>query len=218
MNKRIYTYFIFFAIVLTFVIGWFIEIVNGKIPVVDLKMQQVALTYNDTFVYTFFRWMTELGSEHFVIPFVIVMMFVIGFILRDWLPAVTFGLGVLSAHILNLVIKNFVERDRPSISVVLNAEGFSYPSGHAMVSIVCYGLLAFFITKKLTSMKAKFITQFLFALLVFLVGMSRPMLNVHYLTDVITGFVLGYLCFIGIISLYEYLQRKRRDHQSEKVA
>lgn len=210
MNKRNYIYFILLVVMLFFVVRWFITIISGDIPKVDKWMQEVAATFSDTFVYTFLRWMTELGSEHFVIPFVIVMVFVIGFIFRDWVPALTFGLGVLGAHILNMVIKNFVERERPSISVVLNAEGFSYPSGHAMVSIVCYGLLAFFIAKKLTSMRLKFIVQCFFALLVFLIGISRPFLNVHYLTDVVTGYVLGYFCFIGIIYLYESIQRKRQ--------
>src|SRR5690625_2015499 len=128
MKKQHYIYFIFLAVVLCFIVRWFITILGGDIPKVDLWMQEVAAVFTDTFVYTCLRWMTELGSEHFVIPFVIVMVFIIGFVLRDWFPGITFGLGVLGAHILNIIIKNFVERERPSISVMLNAEGFSYPS------------------------------------------------------------------------------------------
>ncbi len=210
MKKRYYIYLVFLATVLYFVINWFVMILNGDIPKIDLWMQQVAAVYSDTFVYTFLRWMTELGSEHFVKPFVVIMVFVIGFAFRDWVPAVTFGFGVLGAHILNTLIKGLVERERPSISAVLDAEGFSYPSGHAMVSIVCYGLLAYFVAKKFSTTRAKLIVQSSFALLVLFIGMSRPFLNVHYLTDVVTGYVLGYFCFIGMIYLYEFIQLKRQ--------
>jgi len=79
-----------------------------------------------------------------------------------------------------------------------------------MVSIVCYGLLAFFISKKLKSSTAIFTLQYCTALVVFFIGLSRPILNVHYLTDVATGFFLGFLVFLILIYVYEYIQRRRQ--------
>jgi len=210
LKKRYYLYFLLLAVTLFFVVSWFITIIGGGLPLIDKWMQSFAAIYAETPIYTIFRWITELGSKHFVQPFTIVMTIIIWWIFRDWLPALTFGLGVLGSHLLNNFIKELVARERPSISVVLNAEGFSYPSGHAMVSIVCYGLLAFFIAKKLKSSTSILLVQFTTALIVFLIGLSRPFLNVHYLTDVATGFFLGFFFFIGLVYLYEFIQRKRK--------
>lgn len=206
MKKRHYIYLPFFAVVLFFLVSWFIIILRGEVPQTDRWVQNITLLYTDTFIYTFSRWMTELGTADFLIPFGIIMVFAIWWMMRDWFAGAVFGVGVLGTHMLHLTIKELVERERPTISVILDAEGYSYPSGHAMVSIVLYGLIAFFIGKKLTSVKAKFIVQILFAMIVFFIGISRPLLDVHYLTDVITGYALGYFCLIATSWIYEYIR------------
>lgn len=192
------------------VIGtWIVEIMNGKLPYVDQWTRALVERFDDTYVYTFLRGMTELGSTSFLVPFIFVMTFVIWWMLRDYVPAIIFAGGTLTSHLLNTVIKNLVARERPSISVAANAEGHSFPSGHAMISMVCYGLLAYFITKKMRSTKAIFCVQLFFAMLVFLIGLSRFFINVHYLTDVMTGFFLGFVCLIGLLSLYGTIQKRR---------
>lgn len=211
MKRRNFIYIPFLAVVLFFVANWLIIILRGEVPHIDRWMQNIASLYTDTFIYTFSRWMTELGTGDFLIPLGIIMFFVIWWMLRDWFAGAVFGIGVLGTHMFHLTIKALVERERPTISIILDAQGYSYPSGHAMVSIVLYGLIAFFIAKKFTSVKAKFIVQLLFAMLVFFIGISRPLLDVHYLTDVITGYVLGYFCLIATIWIYEYIRDKRRD-------
>lgn len=192
------------------VIGtWIVEIRAGKLPYVDQWTRSLVEQFDDTFVYTFLRGMTELGSESFLIPFIVVMTFVLWWALRDYVPAVIFAGGTLASHLLNTFIKNLVARERPSISVAANAEGYSFPSGHSIMSMVCYGLLAYFITIKFRSTKVIFLVQLVLALIVCLIGLSRFFINVHYLTDIMTGFFLGFVCLIGLISLHEWIQRRR---------
>lgn len=203
--------FPFIGIVLLMVIAvWIFKVMNDEIPLVDQWTRSIVPQVADTPLYTIFRWMTELGSESFVIPFTIIMIGVIAIAFREWLAPLTFGLGVLGSHLLNTLIKRLVARERPSISVLLNAEGHSFPSGHAMVSMVCYGLLAFFLVKKLKNTTVVLFVQFGFALLIFLIGISRFFINVHYLTDIATGFILGYLCLVGIIYLYREINDFKR--------
>src|SRR5699024_5714558 len=118
---------------------------------------------------------------------------------KDYRPALIFGLGTLFAHLLNKLIKTLVMRERPSISTLLDAEGYSFPSGHAMVSIVCYGLLAYFIMIKSQSVKWTRGIQIFFYSVIFLVGISRYILNVHFLTDVIGGFFIGFIVLMAFI-------------------
>lgn len=213
-KKRNNIIFTFITIILLMIIGiWIFKVMNDEIPYVDQWTRGIVPKVADTPLYTMFRWVTELGSQSFVIPFTVVMIVLFAIVFRDWLPPTVFGLGVLGSHILNTLIKRLVARERPSISALLNAEGHSFPSGHAMVSMVCYGLIAFLLVKKLKNTTIALYVQFVFALLIFLIGISRFFINVHYLTDIVTGFVLGYLCLVTIVYFYGKIEQKRSQSQ-----
>lgn len=192
------------------VIGiWFFQIMNDRMPYADKFTRGLVGQLENSLLYNPFRMMTNLGSDFFLYPFVIIAAIVLFIWFKHWLPAVIFAGGTLASHFVNVFIKRIVTRERPSISVEANAEGYSFPSGHAMVSIVCYGLLAYFITKKLKSKAAKLFVQILFSLLIFLIGISRYVINVHYLTDIIAGFFFGSLLLLCSIYLYERINSKR---------
>jgi len=206
-NRKYIIFFILFGIVVSFI--WIIQLLNDAVPYVDLWTRGLVGELEDTYIFTFFRFMTEFGSGTFLTPFVIIFAFVLAYLYRSWLAPLFFAGGTLLSHLINLGIKAAVERDRPSILAEANATGYSFPSGHAMISMVCYGLLSYFICKKLTSNKAIMITQIFFATIIFLIGISRYVINVHYLTDVAAGFVAGFVCLLGFICIYEITQNRR---------
>lgn len=208
LDKRNSVRIVLTILVLLVIGSWVVEIMNGKLPYVDQWTRSFVEQFDGTFVYAFLRGMTELGSTSFLVPFIVVMTLVLWWVLNNYVPAVIFAGGTLTSHLLNTLIKHLVARERPSISVAANAEGHSFPSGHAMMSMVCYGLLAYFISKKFGSTKVIFLIQLFFALIVFLIGLSRFFINVHYLTDIISGFFLGYICLIGLITLYVWIQKR----------
>ncbi|WP_240510188.1 phosphatase PAP2 family protein [Virgibacillus profundi] len=209
MKKQYYIILFLLALVLFMIGTWIVKIVSGGVPFVDQWTRDLVEKLDDTYIYTGFRWVTNLGSEPFMVPFTVIAALILWWMFRSWLPALIFAGGTLGSHLLNKLIKALVDRERPSILVSANAEGHSFPSGHAMISMVCYGLLAYFIAKKLTSTKSKLLVQFLLALLIFLIGISRYVINVHYLTDVVAGFIIGFLCLVGLIYLYEWLHKRR---------
>ncbi len=92
---------------------------------------------------------------------------------------------------LNTTVKNVVGRPRPSLREPLaTAFGESFPSGHAMMSVVGYGaLLLVFLPVIPRRVRAAAIA--LTASLVLAIGFSRLALGVHYITDVLGGYVLG---------------------------
>ncbi|MFC4024516.1 phosphatase PAP2 family protein [Oceanobacillus longus] len=208
-NKRQSIILILLSIVFVVTVGWIVQIINGSVPYVDRWTRELVGTLDNSVFYEGFRIVTELGSRSFLFPFVIVMAVLIWVLLKNWFAALVFAGGTLATHILNLFIKNVVDRERPSISVAANAEGYSFPSGHAMIPMVCYGLLAYFLVKKMKSKSAILTTQITLALIVFLIGISRYVINVHYLTDVMAGFVIGFICLVGFIYLYESVQKIR---------
>ncbi len=195
---------------------WIGQILTGHVPFLDQWTRSTVADVSDTMLYQFFWSMTHLGSEFFMVPFTITMALGLSVLYRDWIQAVFFAGGTLATKFANSLIKHLVGRERPSILEAANAEGFSFPSGHAMISLVAYGLLMYMIVKKLRSRTVSLIIQVGFAALITVIGMSRYFINVHYLTDVIAGFVIGFLCLMGLIKLYESTiqYRDKRQYQT----
>lgn len=207
MMKKDRTLLLFLLIAVLIITGvWVVQIVNGYVPYIDTWSNQFVETLHNSIIYQPFRLVTNLGSESFLVPFVVVMTIVLSILLKKWFVAILFPGGILLTHQLNILIKSLVVRERPSISVAANAEGYSFPSGHAMISMVCYGLIAYLLVKKMKSHVLIFITQTMFVTLIFLIGISRYVIHVHYITDIVAGFALGFICLIGLIYVYERME------------
>ncbi|RIU90669.1 phosphatase PAP2 family protein [Oceanobacillus picturae] len=214
-SKKNYLLLVLLVAVVVMIGLWITKILNGTLPYMDQWTRDpVEGLAVDSQFYTVFRWITELGSSHFVIPLVVIMAVILYWKYRTILPVLVFAGGTWGAHVINVWIKHVVQRERPSILVAANAEGYSFPSGHAMISMVCYGLLAYFIVQLVKKPKAKKLIQGGLAFLILLIGISRYVINVHYLTDVMAGFILGYLWVLVMIFLYEKLRHRRKKIQS----
>lgn len=183
---------------------------NQKMPYIDLWTRSFVDLMAERKGYFLARSLTELGSDTFLVPFTFVMMFVLWILYRNWLPALIFSGGTLLSYFLNLLIKGMFARERPSINIAANAEGYSFPSGHAMISLVCYSLLFYFLMKKLSTKRWIPFLRCVKIALVFSIGMSRYVINVHYLTDVVTGFIIGYFLYKGIVYTYEWVVTQNR--------
>lgn len=107
--------------------------------------------------------------------------------------AIFLNASLLSARWLTVVLKNLFERSRPAGEALTIASGYSLPSGHAIASMAFYGYLAVWLLRQKDRPAARWEAVSLF-LLIILIGFSRIYLNVHYLSDVLAGFVLGYIC------------------------
>lgn len=203
-NKMLYFIIICFLSLLLIITNWGVHIKREKMPRFDQWSRPLVDIVAETKIYTVFRWITEFGSFYVVFPLTILVIILLWVLFKSYIPALIFGSGVLSAYLFNQLLKQLIARERPSISVILNAEGYSFPSGHSMVTIVCYGLIAYFIGIKMTSFKRKVMVQLMLGSLVLLIGLSRYILNVHYITDIVSGFTFGSV----ILFLCIYIHKK----------
>src|SRR5699024_4902761 len=215
MQKRFLLLYIALITLYIFIGIWVFTIKEGKLPFVDQWTGEYVESFADTAFYDLFWSVTHLGSESFLIPFTVLLAIILWLLCKDWLVALFFSGGSLLSHLLNMFIKNMVARERPSISVEANAEGFSYPSGHSMITMVCYGLLMYFLVRTIKNKKIGILVQIGFALLIFLIGTSRYIIHVHFATDIITGFTLGFSLLILFIYLCEKRDGKRRIGKSQ---
>jgi undecaprenyl-diphosphatase len=120
---------------------------------------------------------------------------------KDFAGILTVVVAVAGSNVLNKVIKNLMERDRPPF--LHGEDGFSFPSGHAMVGIVFLLTAAYFISKEVSSIKLKWGIYTLALLIGFLTGLSRVVEQAHFPSDVLAGFLVGFSIFTLTTFLYE---------------
>ena len=80
-------------------------------------------------------------------------------------------------------------------------KSYSFPSGHSMISVLFFGSIIYLVNKY--NVKHKKLITFSLSTFVLLVGISRIYLGVHYLTDVVGGYLLGFIVLFLIIHLFE---------------
>lgn len=102
-----------------------------------------------------------------------------------------FLLNLILVFLLNYVLKILFSRNRPADINLIVETGFSFPSGHAMMSLGIYGFLIYLLLLSDKNKISKIIGTASLVLLIFLIGISRIYLGVHYATDVIAGFIIS---------------------------
>jgi membrane protein DedA with SNARE-associated domain/membrane-associated phospholipid phosphatase len=125
-------------------------------------------------------------------------------ILTAWLAA--FG----GAGLLTVVLKNLIQRPRPANAAdFLNGTSFSFPSGHALGSLVGYGMLAYVIGAGwIEGRRGRLRLVIATAVLVIAIGLSRLYLGVHYFSDVVAGYAVGVLWLSVCMSGLQVAQRR----------
>ena len=140
---------------------------------------------------SFFKLCSTLGSTWFYVILVLTLV-----ILKNK-KDIWVGIHLLIIQGMNRIIKALVKRPRPSqIYHLVKETNYSFPSGHSMSAMIGYGLLVLEVKK--SSLKYKKVIEIFLMMMIFLIGLSRIYLGVHYFSDVIGGFLLSlsYLLFI----------------------
>ncbi|MDT8903429.1 phosphatase PAP2 family protein [Anaeroselena agilis] len=115
--------------------------------------------------------------------------------------AATLAVCLVGASALNWLLKSLFERARPDLFKVISATGYSFPSGHAMVSLCFYGMAAYLLCRHIRGLQAQIVVYSLAAVLVSAIGFSRIYLGVHYPSDVLGGYFAGGTWLILCVSL-----------------
>ena len=137
-----------------------------------------------------------------------VLLIVCYLLKKNWKRAVEIGLAGLGGFAVNYIMKLYFHRARPLHPLMDPLKTFSFPSGHATSAIIFYGLLAYLLWKtELPKAYRYFLTSFLF-LYALLIGLSRIYLRMHYPSDVLAGFFIGFAWLLLSVWLFERLKKK----------
>jgi undecaprenyl-diphosphatase len=206
--------------VFVWIFGGIVEDVIHHDPLVMVDQWVVGrvLYFRSQLTTSVMKLITQLGGAKFIAPCsLLVILFLI--LKKYYYRAAGFTVAVIGGSLLNSILKVLIHRLRPiSETTLISVYGWSFPSGHAMSSVIFYGMITYFLIKATDSWKSRsfFIVTAVFVAT--LIGFSRIYLQVHYLSDVLAGFAGGLfwlsVCITGL-ELYD-LKRKIEMKQAGK--
>lgn len=183
---------------------------NASLQKIDASIHDWAVRERTSGATTFFTVMTIIGGPLGLA----VLMTVVGIILaiqRRWRWLIYVAVTAGGGGLLNLELKRYFARARPVAAEMLRrANGYSFPSGHAMGSAVAFGALAYLAFRAIRSWPAKAAVMAFLYTLIAAVSLSRVYLGVHWISDVLAGVTVGTVWVTTTTVAYETLRRIRR--------
>ncbi len=167
------------------------EIMNGDI--IGYKIVSTFLISD--FTTQIAKFITNFGGAIFLIILAITLFILI----KNKKIGLSIFLNLAVITALNQLLKRILQRPRPTEYRIIEETGYSFPSGHSMISMAFYGYLIYLIYKHVKNRYIKWISIIILSILICSIGVSRIYLGVHYTSDVLGGF------FISIAYLVIYI-------------
>lgn len=155
---------------------------------------------------SFFKWITDFGYFHYIFTICIVLLI----FYKNKKELIHLYVIIMISTSINNILKLVFARPRPMLIPLVTEKSYSFPSGHAMASMTFYGYLIYMLWNSKLEKKWKIIGSTLLGLLIVTIGYSRIYLNVHYISDVLAGYM------ISIILLYVYIKLKKSNFMITK--
>ena len=168
------------------------EIMNGDI--IGYKIISTFLISD--FATPIAKFITNFGGAIFLITLTVILVILI----KNKKIGLSIFSNLIIITVLNQLLKRILQRPRPTEFRIIEETGYSFPSGHSMVSMAFYGYLIYLIYKYVKNKYVKWISIVLLSILICSIGVSRIYLGVHYTSDVLGGFLVSISYLILFIS------------------
>jgi undecaprenyl-diphosphatase len=202
------------AVAAIFFFGWFAdEMRDGDTARFDDSIRVFVHSFASPFLTEVMRFASFLGSTLFLVLLGIAVFGIFYYVKRRR-AAVLFAITTIGATVLLVTLKLAFNRARPEpfFDTVL-PDSFSFPSGHSLASFCFYLALAAIVTNRVKNRSLQITIWIFAAALVLLIGISRIYLGVHYPSDVLAGFVIGFI-WVMTIAVADKLLRARKKQTS----
>ena len=164
------------------------DVFNKEIMKGDIIGYKIVSTFLiSDFATPIAKFITNFGGAIFLVIATITLFIVI----KNKKIGISILSNVAIVTVLNQLIKRILQRPRPTEYRIIEETGYSFPSGHSMVSMAFYGYFIYLIYKYVKNKYVKWISISLLSLLICAIGISRIYLGVHYTSDVLGGFLIS---------------------------
>lgn len=198
-------------LVMGYIISLFIGLVedivtSDSIVAMDHFVSQQMGLLSESSVVNFFIFMTSLGSTP-ITCLVVLLTGILCWVIGQRYVVIGLLTATIGSTVFTFLSKLLFHRGRP-LDILLLEQTYSFPSGHATVAIALYGFLAYMairFSRDFTRQVRIVVITIFFSILI---GLSRIVLNEHYLSDVLGGYLVGALWLTVGISVTEWLSAR----------
>ena len=167
--------------------------------------KQISLLISDNMTF-FVKIITNFGSAAMLISITLLIML----LFKNKRYGILTMINLAIVFGFNLFLKFIFARPRPMDINIIEESGYSFPSAHSMVSTAFYGFIIYLIITSSISKKHKTIYSLLLGLLIIFICLTRVYLGVHYMSDVLGGFLIAMSYLILFVTLIDkYLTNKK---------
>ena len=188
------------------------DVFNKEIMQGDVIGYEIISKYLMSDIATnFAKIITNLGGAIFLIICAVILLIFI----KNKRIGISICTNLALITVLNQAIKALLKRPRPDEYRIIEETGYSFPSGHSMVSMAFYGYLIYLISQNIKNKYLKYTLIVILSLLIVSIGISRIYLGVHYTSDVLGGFLISisYLIVYTIFS-NNFILKKEHNHNN----
>ena len=186
-----------------FILLTILTLINLLTPV-DSAIESYVIGIRSDRLTSIMKTITNIARAYSLISISVILLFVI----RDKKISLSIIINLICVFLTSQIAKLIFKRTRPDGEFLVYAKGYSYPSGHAMVSLAYFGFLTYLILKKINNKFLRINLIILTSIIILLIGFSRLYLGVHYATDIIGGYVFSIIYLIIFITIYKQLGEK----------
>ena len=197
MAKKNKINYIISSILLVLFIVVMILVLTNNTKTFDESIYNFLYSLRSTGMDLFMKTITQFGNT---IPVIIITLLIM-ILLPKKKDMFLVGFNTIITVSSNQILKHIICRPRPSHLRLISEGGYSFPSGHAMISICLYGLLIYLVNKFIKNKILKVLLTVLLMLIIICIGLSRIYVGVHYPSDILGGYLLSLAILITNIPL-----------------
>ena len=202
-KKLLYSAISFFIFIILTIL-----VLTGVTNKIDLSIESFIISIRNDSLTKILTIITNIGSAYSLISLTFLIS-LIATIKRKKLPINTI-INLISVFIISQIFKAIIRRPRPAEIFLVKASGYSYPSGHTMVSFAFFTFIAYSLLEKIDNKILKMMIRLITLLLVIAIGFSRIYLGVHHFTDVLGGYLLGLSYLLVFLNIRASVIKKEK--------
>lgn len=202
--KKYFKWIVCMCLIAVFIMLGFL-VLNRKEILIDSVIYNFISKFISTDLTNVIKYLTHLASV-FIVVLITILILIFH---KDKKYGIVMAIDLIIITILQFVLKFSFMRNRPVDINLIEETGYSFPSGHSLTAMAFYGLIIWFIYKSNFPKQSKIIYISLFSFIIFLVGISRIYLGVHFFTDVLGAFCFSSAFLIIYTSVIEKIIYKK---------
>ena len=186
------------------------SIANESIEQFDTSIISAVQALEATWLTVVYKVFTWIGSAYVVIPVTLIAFLLLYFKHQQRGLAILFAAVIIATVSSNELLKRYFKRDRPELHRIIDAGGLSFPSGHTMMALSLYAIIAYTVWRSIKSLKLRILLISWVTFMIFMIASSRIYLGVHYPSDILGGLAASTFIVTLFISIYKFFEHKKR--------